>query len=450
MPTRRWPAVALALAAALCSCSQFGAVYPPRPPATPGQPVADPTPSRIVAHVTVTSDGLRAALDQNIPKTGDGHFTLLRSDRRYAWDRGPLDVSFQSGRIAIDAKVHANVDMPVGSLDFPLDLHVVAEPVISSEYKVKMQSTDVKVTSEDKRLKIADHVAGVFDTIAKELDAKLKDFSYDVRPVLEQAYTRVAKPLELPVGDATACATLKVLGVEAGPTVVADGLEKDVALVVAPSVTLPCPTPAPDPPPFPALANVSQVQPGPFTVTIPIAARYDELTKAMATSLFTNGRYYFSTDYPKLYLRDPEIYESEGQLVVKMHVEGPVHKYGIDADLNGDLFLSGHLSVDDNEVSIPDLEPTIETKNFFLSLKAMLDGQKIRDQARNALRLDLSERLKSVREKLSTDLTFGGPDACFKGDLDKIEVTGAHTHGTYVRVYVSVTARASATIPCRT
>ena len=442
LPTLRRASVALLSVA----CTQFGAVYPPRPPGSPGLPVADPSPSRVVAHVTVTSAGLKSALDGAIPKIGDGQFALMKSQRRYKWDREPIDVSFTQGRIAIAARVHANVDMPVGSLDFPLDLQILAEPVVNSDYKVKLQSTTVKVTSSDRRLKVADHVAGVFETIATQLDAKLKEFQYDVRPVLEEAYARVGKPIDIPVGDATACAELKVLGVEAGPTVVADGLEKDFALVVAPSVTMPCAA-SREPSPLPSLANVALVPSGPFTVTVPIAARYEELTRALSMA-FTDGKLFFSTEYPKLYLEKPELYESQGQLVLKLHIKGPVHKMGIDADLDGDLYLSGHLAVVDNEVQIPDLEQTIETKNFFLSLKAMADGDKIRDQARAALRLDLAERLKSVREKLSSELTFGGPDACFRGDLDKIEVTSAHAHGSYLRVYVAVTARAAATLPC--
>ncbi len=442
----RATAFAAAVAVLAAGCSTFGAVYPPRPPATAGPPVADPSPARVVAHVTVTAAGLRAALDAAIPKAQDGTFPLLRTQRRYKWDRDPVDVSFAQGRIQIDARVRAKVDMPVGSLDFPLELHVVAEPVISSEYKVRLQGADVRVTSSDTRLKVADHVAGVFDAIARELSAKLRDFAYDVRPLLDEAYARVNKPIELPIGDATGCAELRVLGVEAGPTVVADGLEKDIALVVAPQVTLPCAA-SREPAPLPTLANVASVPSGPFTVTVPIAARYDELTKAMSMA-FTDGKLFFSNDYPKLYLERPELYESQGQVVLKLHLHGPVHKLGIDADLDGDLYLTGHLSVVDNELRVPDLEPTIETKNFLLSLKAMSDGDKIRDQARAALRLDLSERLQAVRAKLGSELTFGTADACFHGDLDKIEVTGVHAHGTYLRVYVAVTARASATVPC--
>jgi hypothetical protein len=393
----------------------------------------------------VTSGGLRSAIDDAIPRKGDGAFTLLRTQRRYTWDRTPTELSFSQGRVVLDTRVRATVDMPIGSLEFPLEVHVVSEPIVSTEYKVKLQSTEVKVLSEDRRLKVADHVVGVFDAIAAELTAKLKDFSYDVRAPLEEAYARISKPIEFPIGDAHGCATLKVLGIEAGPTVVADGLEKDVALVVAPEVTLPCASGTPlGLPPF---ANVTNVPAGPFTVVVPVAARYDELQKAMGT-LFTDGKYFFSKDYPKLFLENPEIYESQGQLVLKVHIKGPVHKLGIDVDLNGDLYLSGHVTAVDNEIQIPDLEPTIETKNFFLSLKAMTDSALIRDQARAALRLDLSERLKGVREKLSNDLTFGGKAACFRGNVDKIEVTSAHAHGSYMRVYVAVTARASATLPC--
>ena len=431
---------------ALSACTSFGAVYPPRPPGSPGAPVADPTPSRVVAHVSVTSAGLKSSLDESVTKKGDGAFALLRTQRKYTWERTPLEVSFSQGRIVLDAHIRSTVDMPVGTLEFPLDVHVVAEPVVSTEYKVKLQSLEVKVTSSDRRLKVADSVAGVFDAIASELTVKLKEFAYDVKPVLEEAYARISKPIELPIGDARGCATLKVLGIEAGPTIVADGLEKDVALVVAPEVTLPCASA--EPPPLPPFANVAQLQSGPFTVVIPIAARYDELVKAMGM-LFTDGKYFFSAEYPKLYLENPELYESQGQIVVKVHVKGPVRKFGINADLDGDLFLSGHLAVVDNELQIPDLESTIETKNFFLSLKAVADGQTIRDQARAALRLDLSERLKGVREKVSSELTFGTPAACFKGALDKIEVLSAHAHGSYLRVYVAVTARAAAMIPCR-
>lgn len=442
------------LASVASGCSRFGAVYPSRPSATAGQPLADPAPSRIVTHLSVTSAGLRRALDDAIPRHGDGTFPMLGSERHYDWDREDVVIAFSQGRVVLDTKVKGKLTVPVmGTLEFPIDVRVIAEPVVNTEYAVRLQSTEVKVTSTDRRLALANQLADVYTKIGDQLHAKVREFAYDLRPLVSEAYARVAKPVTFPVGDANACAELRVLGVEAGPLVVADGLEKDLALIVAPQVTMPC-TPAAKAseeeaakPTLPPLANVAAIPSGPFTVTVPIAARYDELTRAMSAT-FTDGKLFFSTEYPKLFLEKPEIYESQGQLVLKVHISGPVHKFGIDADLDGDLFLVGRPSVVDNELRVPDLEPTIETKSFLLSLKAMADSDKIRDQARAALRLDIAERLKPIRDKLGEDLTFGNDTGCFRGAVDKVEITALHAHASYMRVYVAATARAAATMPC--
>ncbi len=64
------------------------------------------------------------------------------------------------------------------------------------------------------------------------------------------------------------------------------------------------------------------------------------------------------------------------------------------------------------------------------------------------MRPDLSERQQAVKKKLSTDLTFGDAKQCFIGRLDKLELTELHTHESYLRVNVVVTAQASASLPC--
>lgn len=439
----------LALSTLVAGCfgsTGFTAVYPPRPPGSPGAPIADPTPSRIVLHATVTGAGLKTALEEAIPKTGEGTFPLLGGERRYTWKREPLAVRFTGGRIGLDLRVVANIDMPISSVDFPFELRVLAEPVITSEYVARLQSTEVTVTSSDKLVKVADAAADVLDKIKAGVDAKLQEFSYDLRPVLAETYERVAQPIELPLGEASGCAELRVLGVEAGPTVLADGIEKDLALVVAPSVTLPCAAPS-EPRPLPPLANVATLQGGPFTVKVPIAASYEEMSKAMSLA-FTDGKLFFSKEFPKLYMEKPEVYAAKDQIVLKLHIAGPINKFGIDTTLDGDLYLRGHPTVEDNELRVPDLEPTIETQSFLLSLKAALDGDSIRDQAREALRLDIGERLKVVRDKLSTNLMFGNDSGCLKADAGKIEVTGVHAHGAYLRMYVSMTGQASVYMPC--
>src|SRR6185436_19576340 len=104
-----------------------------------------------------------------------------------------------------------------------------------------------------------------------------------------------------------------------------------------------------------------------------------------------------SKEHAELYMEKPEIYASKDQIVLRLHIGGPVKKYGIDAILDGDIYMTGHPTVEDNELKVPDLEPTIETSSFLLSLKAAVDGGSIRDQARAALHLDIGERLKAVK-----------------------------------------------------
>ncbi len=415
----------LAALALLFACSRFGPVYPPRPSPSSGPPVADPEPARLVAHIAMTKDALVSALDDAAPKSGEGTFPLLGSERHYAWDRGPLELTLSQGRLVLETKVHALVTLPLRSADLPLDMRIEAEPVVGSEYVVKLQSVEVHVASDHTGLALADRVANVYDKISASVGARLKAFAFDLKPLFAEAYARIQRPITLSFGEATGCVRLRVLEVEAGPTVLADGIEKDIALVPAPSITLPCSEDAVVPAmvSLPPLSNVSAVPPGPFTVTIPIAARYDELTRAMSAA-FTNGRLYFSAEYKDIYLEHPELYESDRQVVLKLHIAGPVHELGLDSDLDGDLFLVGHPAVVDNELVIPDLEPTIETRNFLLSLKALTDADHIREEARRALRLDIGSRLREARDKLGQGLTFAGERGCFRGDVDRIEVTG--------------------------
>jgi hypothetical protein len=422
------------------------AVYPPRPPAVPGMAQVDPAPSRVVVHATITAVALKQSLDQQIPRTGAGSFRALASNHRYLWTRKPVEVAFAAGRIAVKAHIDSTVEMLGTTMDFPLDLDISAEPVISSDYRARLQAATVQVTTTDRRLKLAQSIGGALDAIREQIDQQVKAFTYDLRPLIAEAHGRIARPIELPLGDARGCAILTVLGVEAGPTVLADGIEKDLAVVVAPSVTLPCTYPE-KLPSLPPLANVAALPTGPFTVSVPVAARYEELQKAMVLA-FTNGKLYFSKEFPQLYMEKPEVYASKDQLVVKLHITGPIDKYGIHTTLDGDLYLNGHPQVVDNELRVPDLEPTIETQSFLLRLKAALDGNSIRDQARDALHLDIGDRLAEVRKKLSSDLTFGDNQGCLRSNVSKIEITGVHTHQGYLRVYVALTGQASVYLPC--
>ncbi len=430
---------------AACSGTNVTALYPPRPAATPAAPVADPPPSRIVIHASVAASALQKILDQKLPATGEGSFVVMGSQRKYKWTREKPTVRFDKGTIGVTAKISATVDL-VANMDFALKLDLVAEPVISSSYVARLQSLQVNVTSDDKRLKVAQGVAGLMDTLKQTVEQQARDFAFDLKPAIAEAHGRIAKPIDINVGDAKGCAELKIVGVEAGPTVLADGVEKDLAIVITPGVTLPCATNT-TPSTMPPLANVASLPTGPFSVTVPIAANYTELQRAM-TAAFTNGKLFFSKEFPELYLEKPEVYSSKDAIILKLHINGKVNKYGLNVNLDGDLFMAGHPTVVDNELRIPDLEHTIETKNFLLKLKAAIDGDSIRSQAREALRLDIGERLRAVRDKMSTELSFGGEDGCLRAAVNRIEVTSVHPHASYLRLYVALTGQSSVYLPC--
>ncbi len=422
-------------------------LYPAKPSGATGAPPSDPMPAKIVVHVAATSEGLRKALDASVPAAGDSTFEL-RGARTVHWSRGPFALRFADGRVEVKADLTLQAELPLmGKLTVPLTVAVVGEPVISTDWKARMQGAKVKLDSRDLRLRTLDGLAGALDVATSGLQDYIEAYAWDLTPQVKEAWAKVAKPLPLDVGGANACATLKVTAIEAGPTVLAGGFEKDLAFVVAPSVSLPCGTDAlpASPPP---LDNVATLPTGPFTVTVPIAAAYEELAHSMGLA-FTDGKLHFSQSYQGLYFEKPEVFASTSdQLVLKLHLAGPIEAGMLKATLDGDLYFVGHPQVVDNELRIPDLEPTVETSGFLLGLKANLDRDGIRDQARQALKLDLGARLAAVRAKLSQDFGFGNDLGCLRAQVAKLEVTGVYPHASYLRVYVAATAQAGVYLPC--
>lgn len=436
------------LALLLSACASVP-LYPSRPRASVGAPPNDPVPAKVIVHLAVTADGLKQALDTRVPQGGESTFEF-RGPRALEWSRTPFALRFADDRVEVKTDLTLNVDLPfLGRMVVPVGVAVVGEPIITSDWKARLQGAKVKLESKDLRLRSAQGLAGAMETAQKRTEEFIETFSWDLSPQVREAYQKLSTPIALPAGEAQGCASLTVTSIEAGPTVIAGGLEKDVALVVEPSVTMPCSVHPISPEP-PRLSNVATLPSGPFSVVVPIAARYDELAKAMSLA-FTDGKLFFSSTYQELYLSNPEVFASSAdQLVVKLHLAGPIKAGGLSANLDGDLYFVGHPQIIDNELRVPDLEPTVETASFLLGLKASLDHDGIRDQARKALKLDLTERFAAVREKLSKDLPFEEGLGCVRSNVAKIEVTGVYPHASYLRVYVTTTAQAGVYIPCPT
>lgn len=419
-------------------------------------------------HLTLTREGLQALLDALVPQQDTGNYALLGA-RTWSWTRTPFALAFDDAKKSMTATtdVTATVEVPGTALTIAMKVKADVQPVLTAQHKLVLQAVTVKVTSEDRRIKMAEYGAGLVAHVEKTLQEKLTTLAVDLGPTFVSLNEKMAAPMFLPLGTASACFNLDVRGLEAGPSILADGLEKELALTVAPSLTMPCTvrgkdgalvavdvaTPAPvEPPPLPALRNSSGIEGGPFALTIPIAAGYGELEKVMQLA-FPDGKLFFSDDNPGLYITDPRISSSAGDVVVAVRIAGYVEK-GVRIDVDGDLFLTGRPAVRDNFLEFPDLKPTLETEQVLLSAAIAWKERELIGAVQKALRLDLSARLASVKTKLTEALTMqkvvvdGVPPLCTKAEIGRLELKDIAVHDPYLRATVTTTALLSASLPC--
>src|ERR1700761_3503969 len=88
-----------------CAALGLDAAYPPRPAEVPGEAIADPSPSRVVMHATVTRDALKQQLEKALPTDGAGTFPFVRGERQFGWLRKPVDVQMSQGRLVVKLSI---------------------------------------------------------------------------------------------------------------------------------------------------------------------------------------------------------------------------------------------------------------------------------------------------------------------------------------------------------
>ena len=460
---------ASAPAAAPASAAETATLNARGPPALSSPPLADPPLQRPTLHLTLTRGGLQALLDALVPQTDTGSYALLGA-RAWVWTRTPFALAFDDARKSMTATtdVTATVEVPGTALKIAMKVSADVQPVFTSTHKLVLQAVKVSVSSDDRRIKMADYGAGLVTHVEKTLHEKLTTLQIDLAPTFAALNDKLGAPMFLPLGSASACFRLDVRAIEASPSILADGLEKEIALTVAPSLTMPCTVPDASGqlvtvdvttpatrvrPPLPPLRNSSGIEGGPFTLTVPVAAGYGELQKAMATA-FPDGRLGFSADHPGLYISDPRVSSSAGEVVVAVRIGGYVEK-GLRIDVDGDLFLTGRPAVRDNFLEFPDLKPTVETQQALLAVAMALNEVELTHAVRKALRLDLSARLAAVKQKLVDALTMetvvvdGVAPLCTRAELGRLEVKDIAVHDPYLRATVTMTALLSASLPCQ-
>ena len=430
--------------------------------------VSDAAVNLMMGNATISYNPQAIGPDALVPATDTGNYALLGA-RAWTWTRTPFALAFDDARKSMTATtdVTATVEVPGTSMQIAMKVAADVQPVFTAQHKLVLQAVKVSVRSDDRRIKMAEYGAGLTAHVEKTLQDKLSTLQIDLAPAFGALHEQLGAPMFFSLGEASACLTLDVRGIEASPSILADGLEKELALTVAPSLTMPCTvagidgqpvavdvaTPAARAlPPLPALRNSSGIEGGPFTLTIPVAAGYPELQKAML-SAFPDGKLFFSADNPGLFLSDPRVSSSGGEVVVAVRIGGFVEK-GVRIDVDGDLFLTGRPAVRDNFLAFPDLKPTLETEQALLALAVSLKEVELTAAVRKALRLDLGARLAAVKQKLVDALTMekvvvdGVAPLCTRADLGRLEIKDIAVHDPYLRATVTTTALLSASLPC--
>ena len=125
MPQSRFrPFPALLASLALVSCAgpriESQTLQPPPPAANGGRPVSDPPPSRIVIHATIFREALLKKMAESLPRSGEGDAQLFAGQTlHYTWQREPLTIKFDRGRVVVGVPVHGRFNM-LGDREMPI------------------------------------------------------------------------------------------------------------------------------------------------------------------------------------------------------------------------------------------------------------------------------------------------------------------------------------------
>jgi hypothetical protein len=425
---------------------------PPPPPSAPapgGVVAGGPRPSTAVLHLSLAGDALRAAIDQQIPQSPSGDFTLHGIKLRASLSREPVDLHFENDRVVLHTTGTISVFGPVTGYNhkIPIDLTVRAAPVVASDYQVRLQDVDVDLHPTNPLLEKAAEVVGGLRWVDGLMRGKLGEVTYDLRPLLAQGATWANTPVKLPIDDKS-CVRARVSAVMAGPTILAGGFEKNLALVIAPSVYVEGATPTGQcdpttpPPPLPLLQNVEALQPGPFTVELPIDLDYGVVSREFGKRFIPAGGLRATPDHD-LFLDQPRVYPSSGKMVIAMHLSGKVGRY----QENGEIYLAGNPSAENGRFTVPDLAVTVESKDYLLKLANVVMSDDMAKSASAQMDFDLRPTIDSITANLTRRFPVENL-GCLIAGVDHVDVLGFEFHDASMRVRLAVTAHAEMDAPC--
>lgn len=205
-----------------------------------------------------------------------------------------------------------------------------------------------------------------------------------------------------------------------------------VGMTARPTITFGSAPPLSDRP----LPNVTPPTGGAgYYLAVPVYAQTSALTKQLriALKLADGGIRYPPTG--RFYVRpqDVELWAYGTQVVVRIRFGGSAR---------GVLYLTGTPQWNGvtNELSVPDLDYTLETKNLLLKLVNWAEGDKFRDDMRNRLHINLAAQIDEARRLLNRALNRQVGPLRLTGSVAALRVTGLYVHPGDSTVQVIVLA----------
>lgn len=444
----RMPRSAIALVASLTlggTCQRR--IEAPPPPPAPTEPAAPPS-SRIVTFVRIPLAELSAQANQVVPRTFDEAPYRLVVDGTeaepvvtagYHVERDPLTLEAANGGLLlrttlaywVRARRHVGPITVPGScgLDDEPRRHFALAVALSARVGPDLElapTLSLRDLTATDRCEMTFAGVDVTERVRTSLLAQLQDrlpqlrdrirASVALRARAIEAWTRMSEPIELDDGTFLAIHPESLALTQ--PAIEGHFLRVGLGLGARPEVIVGA-RPAIAPSPLPS-AGDEVGQPG-LELHVPVRIDYARVEAALADSfrLASGGVRFPSTG--RRYLRPTHVslYGYGGSIVVRLEFTGTA---------DGVVYLTGTptLDADDQTLSMPDLEFTLESRNVLARIAANLRADDLRADLRRRIRIDLRGPLDEVRLRLTRALRRRVGPLELDGAVDTLRVAALY------------------------
>ena len=403
------------------------------------QPIAQAQPFKHHIHFGATQEGLLAVLEEQLPTEG----VIKHKKHQYQYSRGSFLLDIQDNHIRFVLPLSIQNIPAWGHAD--VDVTVQVRPLLTQDYKFLLQDLNIDIQLKGKSLKVLNWFVGIEDFLVSFIEEEVQNADMDIRPLMSELFATYAKPLSFPVGKTEGCIAYNISRIEMDDTKYIRGIEQDMTLTLAPSVTIPC-NPLVENASLPVLNHISAVDTGHHEMVIPIAISYEGLRKSLGR-IFTDGKFFFSAEHKELYVTEPDIFTVDESLIIKMNLKGKLRSI-FSPKIDGAIYFKGTIRIRDNVLTVDEIDTYADTGELLLKLATDLKKQAIILELHKALKFDITQLIAQNKERFSRPYSLLNGKACAKNVIEDVTIDDIFLHKSYVRAYMRGYTSTSIYVPC--